>query len=224
MHVMDEAGVPEKPAHPVDPPDAVGPLDPAQRRQAAAVLAAALAEDPGYSHLFPVRARRERELREVYRLTLADALRYGKVLATTLDGEVTGVIALYPPGSYPMPLHRWLRQAGRVARVALHTREHSRGIIRFGELTSQGVPRHCWYVEAFGVRPELQRAGRGSVLLRRFFEELDALGAPSYLETTKEDNVGYYVRRGYTERHDVVPLAPGGPYIYPLTRPAAGGR
>jgi GNAT superfamily N-acetyltransferase len=224
MHVMDEAGAAAPPGHRVDPPDTVGPLDPARRVQAADVLAAALAEDPGYSHLFPDPSRRRRELREVYRMTLADALRYGTVLATTLGDEVTGVLTLYPPGSYPMPVHRWLRQSGRVARIALTTREHSRGIIRFGELTSRGVPPHCWYVEAFGVRPELQRAGRGSVLLRRFFGELDALGAPSYLETTKEDNVGYYVRRGYTERHPVVPLAPGGPYIHPLTRPAAGGR
>lgn len=204
-----------------DPPDSVGPLDPRDRLQAASVLAAALADDPGFTHLFPVRARRERELREVYRMTLADGLRYGKVLVTKLGDEITGVIALYPPGAYPMPLRRWLRQTGRLLRIACFTREHSGGIIRFGELTSAGVPADCWYVEAFGVRPDLQRAGRGSVLLRTFFTELDALEEPSYLETTKGDNVGYYQRRGYTEAHERVPLAPQGPFIYPMTRPAA---
>jgi|GEM_PF-649297 len=217
---MDAGGRPPGPPR-VDPPDTVGPLDPRDRAQAAAVLAAALAQDPGYTHLFPVDARRERELREVYRMTLADGLRYGRVLVTKLGGRVTGVLALYPPGTYPMPLRRWLRQAGRVARIALHTREHSGGIIRFGELTSRGVPDDCWYVEAFGVRPELQRAGRGSVLLRTFFADLDTAGAPSYLETTKEENVGFYVARGYTDTHPAVPLAPDGPYIYPMTRPAA---
>jgi len=215
---MDAGGRP--PAGRVAPPDAVGPLDPRDRLKAAAVLAAALAHDPGYMHLFPVAARRERELREVYRMTLADGLRYGRVLATTLGDEVTGVLALYPPGTYPMPLLRWARQAGRLARIAAYTREHSGGIVRFGELTSQGVPADCWYVEAFGVRPDLQRAGRGSLLLRRFFEELDTLGAPSYLETTNEENVGYYTARGYTDAHPTVPLAPGGPNIYPMTRPA----
>lgn len=219
---MDAGGRPVGPPR-ADPPDVVGPLDPRDRTQAAAVLAAALAQDPGYTHLFPVHPRRERELREVYRMTLADGLRYGRVLATKLGDEVTGVLALYPPGAYPMPLRRWLRQAARVARIAVHTREHSGGIIRFGELTSQGVPDDCWYVEAFGVRPDLQRAGRGSVLLRTFLADLDAGGDPSYLETTKEENVGYYAARGYTDAHAPVPLAPGGPFIYPMTRPARPG-
>ena len=203
-----------------DPPDEVGPLHDRDRAAAAAVLAAALADDPGYAHLFPVRGRREAELRQVYRMTLADGLRHGRVLATLLDGEVTGVLALYPPGTYPMGGRRWVRQAGRLVRIAAHTREHSLGIIRFGGLTSAGVPADCWYVEAFGVRPDLQRAGRGSVLLRTFLDEVDTHGAPSYLETTNEDNVGYYRLRGYTHEHPPVPLAPGGPHIYPMTRPA----
>ncbi|MBO3089289.1 GNAT family N-acetyltransferase [Cellulomonas dongxiuzhuiae] len=216
---MDAGGRP--PGTPrVDPPDTVGWLDPHDRVQAAAVLAAALADDPGYAHLFPVAARRERELSEVYRMTLADGLRHGRVLATKLGDEITGVLAMYPPGTYPMTLRRWLRQTGRLARIAACTREHSRGIIRFGELTSRGVPADSWYVEAFGVRPDLQRAGRGSVLLRQFLAPLDRLGAPSYLETTNETNVGYYQRRGYTEAHDVVPLTPSGPLIYPMSRPA----
>lgn len=207
----------------VDPPDTVGPLDPRDRTQAAAVLAAALAGDPGYAHLFPVAARRERELREVYRMTLADGLRHGHVLVTKLDGEVTGVLALYAPGTYPMSRRRWLQQAGRIVRIATRTREHSAGIIRFGELTSRGVPADSWYVEAFGVRPDLQRAGRGTVLMRRFLAELDAAGARSYLETTNEINVGYYQMRGYTESHAPVPLTPDGPTIYPMSRPAVVG-
>ncbi len=198
----------------------MGPLEPRDRTAAAAVLAAALADDPGYSHLFPVRARRERELREVYRMTLADGMRYGRVLVTKLGDEVTGVLALYPPGTYPMSAGRWVRQGLRLARIASFTREHSGGIIRFGELTSQGVPCDAWYVEAFGVRPDLQRAGRGSLLLGRFLADVDRAGVPSYLETTKQDNVGYYHARGYTDAHAPVPLTPDGPYIYRMTRPA----
>ncbi len=184
------------------------------------MLAAALADDPGFTQLLPVRTRRERELREVYRMTLADGLRHGRVLATTRGEEVTGVLALYAPGTYPMTAGRWLRQAGRVVRIAARAREHSAGIIRFGDLTAKGVRTDAWYVEAFGVRPDLQRAGRGSALMRAFLAELDASGLPSYLETTKEENVGYYVARGYVEQHEPVPLAPGGPFIYPMTRPA----
>ncbi|WP_163275077.1 GNAT family N-acetyltransferase [Cellulomonas iranensis] len=216
---MDAGGRPEG-SRTTDPPDTVGPLQERHREQAAAVLAAALADDPGFTHLLPVRARRERELREVYRLTLADGLRHGQVLTTTRGDEVTGVLALYAPGTYPMTVGRWVRQAGRVLRIAAHAREHSLGIIRFGDLTAKGVRTDAWYVEAFGVRPDLQRAGRGSALMRTFLADLDAAGLPSYLETTKEENVGYYVARGYVDQHEPVPLAPGGPFIYPMSRPA----
>lgn len=218
---MDAGGTPGGPARREPPPDVVEELQPGDRTAAAAVLAAALADDPGYTHLFPVASRRERELREVYRMTLADGMRYGRVIVTKLGDEVTGVLALYPPATYPMSLRRWVRQAGRLARIALVTREHSGGIIRFGELTSQGVPGDAWYVEAFGVRPDLQRAGRGSLLLRRFLEDVDRAAVPSYLETTNPDNVDYYHHRGYTEAHEPVALAPEGPFIYPMTRPAA---
>ncbi|ADG76335.1 GCN5-related N-acetyltransferase [Cellulomonas flavigena DSM 20109] len=217
---MSTGGTFLRPRRP-EPPDTVGELDDRDRLQAAGVLAAALAPDPGYTYLFPVAARREHELRQVYRMTLADGLRHGRVLVTKLGDEVTGVLALYGPGTYPMTPGRWWRQAHRLARIAAHTREHSLGIIRFGELTSRGVPGDAWYVEAFGVRPDLQRAGRGSMLLRALFEHLDAQGARSYLETTNEENVGYYAQRGYTEAHPPVPVAPGGPLIHPMSRPAA---
>ncbi|TQL02412.1 GNAT family N-acetyltransferase [Cellulomonas sp. SLBN-39] len=203
------------------PPDQVGRLRPQDRTEAAAVLAAALGEDPGFSHIFRDPARRQRELRAVYRLTLADALRYGHVLVTSHDGEITGVLVLYGPGAYPMAWWRWVRQAHRVLRIAVIAREHSPGIIRFGALTSKGVPRDAWYVEAFGVRPDRQREGRGSVLMRAFGELADGRREPSYLETTKPDNVGYYLARGYDEIGEHVPISSQGPWIYPMTRPAA---
>lgn len=205
------------------PPDVVEPLHPSGIAEAATVLAAALADDPGFVHLFPVRARRERELRAMYRMTLSDSVRYGQAYVTRLDGAVTGAIALYPPGTYPMTPARWWRQAFRIARIALHTREHSLGIIKFGDVTSAGVPSDSWYVEALGVRPDLQRAGRGKRLMATVFAVIDCAGGPSYLETTKPDNVGYYTALGYVPVKQRVPMAPSsddGPWIFPMRRDA----
>jgi len=207
------------------PPDVVEPLRPAGIAEAAGLLAAALADDPGFVHLFPVRGRREHELRALYRMTLADAVRYGHAFVTRLDGAVTGAIALYPPGTYPMTPTRWWRQSLRIARIAAATRTHSLGIIRFGAVTSEGVPSDAWYVEALGVRPDLQRAGRGKRLMATAFAMVDAAGGPSYLETTKPDNVGYYENLGYRSAHSRVPLASDdGPWIFPMSRTAAGAR
>jgi len=203
------------------PPDLVEPLRPSDIADAATVLAAALADDPGFVHLFPVRARRERELRALYRMTLSDSVRYGHAFVTRLDGAVTGAIALYPPGAYPMTPARWWRQSLRILRIAAHTREHSVGIIKFGDVTSAGVPCDAWYVEALGVRPDLQRAGRGKRLMATVFDLIDSAASPSYLETTKPDNVGYYSALGYSSVRSRVPVpsaSPEGPWIFPMSR------
>ena len=204
-------------------PDETVPLRPADIDSAARVLAAALADDPGFTHLFPVRGRREQELRALYRMTLSDALRHGHAFVTRLGGAVTGAIAVYPPGAYPMTRHRWLAQSLRIARIAAHTREHSVGLIRFGDITASGVQTDCWYVEALGVHPSLQRAGRGKRLMAEAFRMIDAPHAPSYLETTKPENVAYYEALGYDSVRDPVPLAPDGPWVFAMRRPVVGG-
>ena len=140
----------EPPASRPAPPDVVVPLTRADLPAAAAVLAAALADDPGFRHLFPVDARRERELQALYRMTLSDALAYGHTYVTKLDGVVTGAVALYAPGTYPMTTRRWWRQSLRIVAIALRTRTHSLGLIKFGDATAEGVPADAWYVEALG--------------------------------------------------------------------------
>ena len=206
------------------PPDAVVPMRPEDVRAAATVLAAALADDPGFVHLFPVHRRRVHELRAMYRMTLSDSVRYGRAFVTKLEGAVTGAIAIYPPGTYPMTTARWWRQSGRIARIAAYTREHSLGIIKFGDVTSAGVPCDSWYVEALGVRPDLQRAGRGKRLMATVFGLIDDAGAPSYLETTKPDNVGYYTALGYNPVKSRVPMGDpdDGPWIFPMRREVVG--
>ena len=156
-------------------------------------------------------------------MTLSDAVQHGHAYVTRLDGAVTGAIALYPPGAYPMTPARWWRQAFRIVRIAANTREHSLGIIRFGDVTSAGVPCDAWYVEALGVRPDLQRAGRGKLLMATVFALIDDAAGPSYLETTKPDNVGYYTALGYESVRSRVPLAADeGPWIFPMSRIAVG--
>jgi len=204
----------------VAPPDAVLPLARHHVPQAARVIATALADDPGYSHLMPDPARRVGELTALYRLTLADTIVHGRGFVTTLGPVVTGALALYPPGAYPMSRARWARLGGRVALLAALAREHSRGLIRFGQLTAPGVPADCWYLEAAGVRPDLQRAGRGTALITAALALIDEAGDESYLETTKPANVAYYERFGYVSIREPLPLAPGGPSIFPMQRTA----
>ncbi|MGN8247337.1 GNAT family N-acetyltransferase [Cellulomonas soli] len=213
------ASTPRDQHSPVRPtPDRVTTLAPPDVPAAARVLADALAHDPGYTYLFPSAARRPRELHALYRMTLADAVQHGRVFATRQDdGTVTGVVAVYPPGAYPMGVGRWCRQAWRLVHLAWNAREHSRALARFGDLTSQGVPGDAWYVEAAGVRPDLQRQGRGKALFEAVHQAVGGDGA--YLETTKPENVGYYRALGYAPVRDRVALgAQDGPWIVPMQR------
>jgi GNAT superfamily N-acetyltransferase len=49
----------------------------------------------------------------------------------------------------------------------------------------------------FGVEPELQGQGIGSVVLREYTRRLDEAGEHSYLETEKPQNVALYQRFGF---------------------------
>ena len=49
----------------------------------------------------------------------------------------------------------------------------------------------------FGVEPELQGNGIGSLVLREYTRRLDDAGEHSYLETEKPENVALYSRFGF---------------------------
>ena len=51
------------------------------------------------------------------------------------------------------------------------------------------------HVGPFGVLPEYQGRGIGSMLMEDYFGRLD--GVPSYLETFTSVNASFYVKRGY---------------------------
>jgi GNAT superfamily N-acetyltransferase len=202
------------------PPDAVSPLGPRRVAAAARVLATALEDDPGYRLLMPDDARRVGELTALYRMTLADTVAHGRGFVTLLGPVVTGALATFPPGTHPMTAARWVRSAARLAAIAGLAREHSVALIRFGHLVASAVPADAWYFQALGIRPDLQHTGRGAVLLRAALALVDDAGASSYLETNVPENVAYYERFGYRPVRDPVPLAPGGPWVHPMLRPA----
>ena len=58
------------------------------------------------------------------------------------------------------------------------------------------------------------------MLMATVFRLVDGAHGPSYLETTKPDNVGYYTALGYDPVRSRVPLghADEGPWIFPMRR------
>jgi ribosomal protein S18 acetylase RimI-like enzyme len=73
------------------------------------------------------------------------------------------------------------------------------------------------YLSHIGVVPERQGEGLGGALMRDGLADADRLGLPTWLETSRADNVGYY--RSFGFRTVVDEDAPeGGPHIWFMRR------
>lgn len=55
----------------------------------------------------------------------------------------------------------------------------------------------CWYLYNVTVKPEYQRQGMSSTLLKPMFQYLDRIGQDCYLETHKEENIKIYEHYGF---------------------------
>jgi len=58
-----------------------------------------------------------------------------------------------------------------------------------------------WYLWALAVRPECQGQGHGGRLLAPMMARADRECLPCYLETQTEQNVAFYIRRGFVVAH-----------------------
>ncbi len=79
-----------------------------------------------------------------------------------------------------------------------------------------------WYLSFIGVDPKVQGSGAGAALIRSKQAHMDALGQPSFLESSKVSNVPLYEHFGYavTGKSEV---PDGAPVLTPMWRDAASG-
>jgi ribosomal protein S18 acetylase RimI-like enzyme len=75
---------------------------------------------------------------------------------------------------------------------------------------------HC-HLGPIGVDPRRQRTGVGRTLMTAYCEELDAESTTGYLETDRDENVGFYERFGFRVTATASVL---GTVSYFMTRPA----
>jgi GNAT superfamily N-acetyltransferase len=72
---------------------------------------------------------------------------------------------------------------------------------RWGEVARELRRHHpqgpIWYLATIGVEPERWGLGAGRALLADFIAQVDADGAPAYLETDRPDLERYYARMGF---------------------------
>lgn len=154
----------------------------------AQVLAAAFADDPLMSYVWPEPARRRKALPLLWESRIASRQRHGTVdLAYAEDGTVAAVAMWEVPGVEAGLAKRLtlLRALGRSLPKALPA-------IRGIEATRPSEPH--LYLATIGTRPDLQGRGYAAELIRRRLAD----GAePGFLVATRASNVPFYERFGF---------------------------
>jgi GNAT superfamily N-acetyltransferase len=175
-------------------------------------LARAFDDDPVLAWLFPADRHLDR-LRRYFAMYLDKvSLRHG--LTWTTQDLAAGAIWL-PPGHWelrPLDLLRTLPDTAR----ALGRR------LPFAFRTLLQVERHHpkaehYYLATLGTAPSHQGKGYGSALLQPMLDRCDAEGMPAYLESSKERNVPFYARHGFTVTEEL-DLLGGGPKVWLMWR------
>ncbi len=190
----------------------VTPLQFAQIRVAAEVLARAFDDSPIMQYLLPKPRARIIGMRAFFIAGLVDAHKHGEAWVATVDDAVAGAAVWLPPGSYPPGSGRQARQMLHllgVAPVAMGSLRRSLKYLRAVE--AEHPKAEHWYLATLGVDPAHQGHGYGTKLLEVVLKRTDEAGMPTYLETDKERNLAYYARHRFALMDTLMPVASGPP-------------
>ena len=179
----------------------------------AAQLCRSFFDDPVISHVFRNEARRTEGMRRYFTTQMrGDYLPFGGCY-TTDDYQGSAIWA--PAGK---PLLTGLAGLVNLVSVLPYVAAHLASTLRMLNLIESLHPHEPhWYLAILGADPSCQGKGVGTALMRPVLEHCDRQGLPAYLESSKERNLPFYSRHGFTVTKEVV-LPGGGPKIWPMWR------
>ena len=179
-------------------------------RPLAAMLARAFYDDPVTAWFYPNPERRLVHARRFFAIRLRQ-LADQELIFTTSDH--TGAALWTLPGRWREDLRQSLMLLPMLP-VLLPRIARSTRAVREIERRHPVVPH--FYLSVLGTDPDQQGGGIGSALLAPVLDRCDSDGVAASLESSKESNIGFYVRHGFTvtERIDL----PDGPPLWFMWR------
>jgi GNAT superfamily N-acetyltransferase len=197
------------------PPQA-RPARKADLHELSATLSRAFFDDPVMAWIFPNSMTRTTHLTRMFSaMTRHHHLPRGGV-EVAHDGPVIGAAALWdPPNQWQES--RWAQFAMTPAflRVFGLRTGMARGIQEMMKREHPEEPH--WYLAAIGSDPAVRGQGYGQVLMRSRLDRCDAEHCPAYLESSKPENVPYYLRFGFEVTQEIA-LPNGGPPLWAMWR------
>lgn len=179
---------------------------------AAAALARAFHDDPVMTWLFGRHDRRR--LRRLRRFFGHQVKHHRPAGGVFVDDEVDGCALWSPPGQWKQSWRDMLRSIPVLApAVGPRLPRALRGL----SMMEAAHPREPhWYLAVLGTDPAAQGRGIGGALMEPTLDRCDEQGLGAYLESSKEQNIAYYARFGFTVTGEMA--LPKGPPVWPMWR------
>jgi ribosomal protein S18 acetylase RimI-like enzyme len=177
-------------------------------------LARAFDDDPVINWLARKDNKRVQGIESLFRSCIADlCLRHEHVFTTE---DASGGALWYPPGTSDISLARQLSTAKRIIPFAGWT-----GLLRLAmaqEASHKNHPREKnYYLQFIGVDPKHHGRGIGAALIKPVMELCDTEKCGAYVESSKEINIGFYMRFGFEVTGKIV-LGKGAPPVWSMWR------
>ena len=193
----------------------VRPLERSELPRAAATLALAFEDDPLFRFLLPDADTRPKWLRWITQHALTESHSVGGAL-TVEGGPELGVVALTPPGTWPISL------AAQARAFTWPPGVPSARLLRVGLAIESAIlklhpPGPHLYVYVLGVHPAQKGRGLGGTLLRHAAALAREAGVVAHLETSNPVNLPLYRKFGYEVGHEL--SLHGAPPVWTMTTP-----
>jgi GNAT superfamily N-acetyltransferase len=192
------------------------PVERADVRSLAKVLARAFYDDPVMKYLQPDDRARAKALPPLFAtLTRNHFIARGGSEVACRGGEIGGAALWDPPGQRKSS--RW-EELRMMPTLAWHFRSRAEQTKTLGRLMEEAHPEEPhWYLMVIGSDPTVRGAGFGQALMHSRLDRCDGERAPAYLEASEASLIPYYNRFGFDQIGEID--VPGGPTMIPMWRP-----
>lgn len=197
-------------------------VEPRQANAAARVLSASHRAYPAHVAMFPDPHRRARAMRSFWRMTFADAARFGDAFAVVDRGAFVAAAVWRPPERNTWSAVRQLRGTPRLLGTVAADPANAGAFLRFGARAAEWPLGDAWLLETLGVVPWAVGTGAGAALMRAGLERVDAAGAECRVRTGDPAIARFYERFGFEVDRDDVQLVDVGPPHTTLVRERRG--